>query len=696
MKINLPITQKNIPFPSGCYLVTRTDLKGKIVDCNDAFIEISGFEKQELVGANHNVVRHPDMPPQAFTQMWNRLKSGYPWRGIVKNRCKNGDHYWVEAVVVPVRKNGEITGYLSVRSAPQPQAVQDAEALYAKLIAQPNQKLSNSARGLAALSLRAKIWCATTLAVVALVAGTGIGMWGINHSNEALGNLHDQSMVPVNVINEIVLLMGENRSQIALSLQHEPSNPFATLHNHSIAMHTDALQANRERITTLLEQLNTFNFDPVAREKISEWASMRKRYIDEGINPALAALKQENYLEANKILLEKVNPIYTGLFEMNRDLVKLFDSQADANHQAEKQIFQIIFWLGSLGSVLTILLTLFINLLILRRVNQGLHSTQKVLFGMAEGDLSQYIDVNGRDEIGLMLCDLSVAQTRQKAVLERISRASNRIDSHVEHLRTEMDHVQEQSQKQQARTQAVAAATEELSQTIGEVSNSVQQVASAAQQSRELVQQSGQSIKQSLNVTEKVVHAVTESGAAMDELHQLIERIGAITQTIQGIADQTNLLALNAAIEAARAGEVGRGFAVVADEVRTLAERTGVSTSDITRMVAEIQAVTARAVQTMQVAVRQVDDGMVQMRTSVAGLDEVEASANHVAIQAERIATASEQQAQASQDVARQIEGVSHSSERNTASAQLAVSVCGNLDHTASRLREVVSEFKVL
>ena len=133
MKKNLPVTQNEVPFPKGRYIVSRTDLKGIITYGNDTFVEMSGFSREELIGKNHNIIRHPDMPPAAFQHLWDTIRTGRPWRGVVKNRCKNGDFYWVEALVVPVRKNNQTTGYMSVRTEPTRQQIAAVEALYPKL-----------------------------------------------------------------------------------------------------------------------------------------------------------------------------------------------------------------------------------------------------------------------------------------------------------------------------------------------------------------------------------------------------------------------------------------------------------------------------------------------------------------------------------------------------------------------------------
>lgn len=130
MKVNLPITTIEHPFPRGETIVSKTDLKGAVTYANDTFIKISGFSREELLGRNHNLVRHPEMPPEAFANLWETIQSGKPWRGIVKNRCKNGDYYWVKALVVPVRENNKTVGYMSVRTEPSSAEKSSAAALY--------------------------------------------------------------------------------------------------------------------------------------------------------------------------------------------------------------------------------------------------------------------------------------------------------------------------------------------------------------------------------------------------------------------------------------------------------------------------------------------------------------------------------------------------------------------------------------
>ncbi|BBF83824.1 aerotaxis sensor receptor protein [Aquitalea magnusonii] len=133
MRNNQPVTQHELFLHPQRPIVTKTDLQGHITYANRAFIEISGFTEKELIGQQHNIVRHPDMPAEAFDDMWHTIKEGHPWRGLVKNRSKQGDYYWVDAYVTPIRENGNTVGYMSVRSAPDQQQCQQAEQLYADI-----------------------------------------------------------------------------------------------------------------------------------------------------------------------------------------------------------------------------------------------------------------------------------------------------------------------------------------------------------------------------------------------------------------------------------------------------------------------------------------------------------------------------------------------------------------------------------
>ncbi|WP_100642920.1 methyl-accepting chemotaxis protein [Alteromonas facilis] len=147
MRNNQPVTQKEYRIPSDYRLISSTDLRGIITHCNKEFVEVSGFSKDELINKNHNLVRHPDMPVPVFAEMWQTIQAGKIWMGIVKNRRKNGDHYWVSAFVTPVFENGNVIGYESVRVPASREEIARAEDIYARIragkptISMPNRML---------------------------------------------------------------------------------------------------------------------------------------------------------------------------------------------------------------------------------------------------------------------------------------------------------------------------------------------------------------------------------------------------------------------------------------------------------------------------------------------------------------------------------------------------------------------------
>lgn len=133
MRDNGPITGRAVEVPPGELIVSSTDLRGTITYANEAFIRISGYSRDELLGKPHNLLRHPDMPPAAFADLWNTVKAGQCWVGMVKNRCRNGDHYWVRAAVSPMRRDDAVTGFISIRMRGDPAEVAAAESAYYRI-----------------------------------------------------------------------------------------------------------------------------------------------------------------------------------------------------------------------------------------------------------------------------------------------------------------------------------------------------------------------------------------------------------------------------------------------------------------------------------------------------------------------------------------------------------------------------------
>ena len=185
MRNNQPVTRAEFVIRPGSAIISHTDLSGRITFVNDDFVEASGFIADEVVGQPHNLVRHPDMPPEAFRDAWSTIKAGRPWQGMVKNRRKDGGFYWVKATMSPLPDG---SGYMSVRVKPTADQVRQAEALYERMRADANLRLNEGqvqargvwaslARGMAAVKLAQLLWVQVLLALVlALMPLAGINL----------------------------------------------------------------------------------------------------------------------------------------------------------------------------------------------------------------------------------------------------------------------------------------------------------------------------------------------------------------------------------------------------------------------------------------------------------------------------------------------------------------------------------------
>lgn len=188
MRNNQPVTNQQRTFKDGSQLISMTDLQGDIEYVNNDFLEISGFTREELIGQHHNIIRHPDMPEAAFASMWSNLKADKEWRGIVKNRCKDGGYYWVDAYVIPIFKKGKKVGYQSVRSAPSKEQIEEAESLYAKMRNDKSIKITDKLRW-ADISIVKKV---NSALLIAFILNLLLCAFVLAHTNEMIDLLNNK------------------------------------------------------------------------------------------------------------------------------------------------------------------------------------------------------------------------------------------------------------------------------------------------------------------------------------------------------------------------------------------------------------------------------------------------------------------------------------------------------------------------
>ncbi|MEK6595558.1 MAG: methyl-accepting chemotaxis protein [Pseudomonadota bacterium] len=190
MRVNLPVSNTEYPIGDDTLIVSTTDTKGRITHVNPTFIEVSGFTEDELIGKAHNIVRHPDMPPEGFEDLWKTLQAGKPWTGLVKNRRKNGDYYWVLGNATPLIENGTIVGYLSVRTKPSRELIDTVAPIYRQFLEgkAKNLKIENGGvvrtdfmgriAALFKMTLGKRIAFYLSVPTLLLLSAAGAGWWG--------------------------------------------------------------------------------------------------------------------------------------------------------------------------------------------------------------------------------------------------------------------------------------------------------------------------------------------------------------------------------------------------------------------------------------------------------------------------------------------------------------------------------------
>ena len=433
MRNNLPVTNVEFPLDDYTLIVSKTDLKGQITFINKDFIDVSGFTEAELIGQPHNLVRHPDMPVEAFEDMWRDLKDGRPWTGMVKNRCKNGDHYWVLATATPMRENGQVTGYMSVRRKPSRQQIEAAENAY-RLFREKKAGglhilhgavVKGGESAFARYSLKGKLSAGFGVILAALVVVAGLGVWGMGQTNNAVGQLYSERLQPTQALASIGKLMADNRSQILLSLQHDPASQHAKMRDHSLDFHLKQVEANIAEITGQWDAYKKTITTDEHRQLADTYAEARKRYVVEGLLKAKAALEAGRFDEANMIVLQQINPNYVEASQKATELFKFQVEQAQAQMQHSEQTFSRNLMIIAAMVLAGLIVGVMIAVAVIRSITRPIESILDTFQALGNGDFTRNVDIARNDEMGKVLQGLQSMQIQQGFNVAESQRVAN-------------------------------------------------------------------------------------------------------------------------------------------------------------------------------------------------------------------------------------------------------------------------------
>lgn len=693
-------------------ILSTSDLKGTIVDYNEAFKEASGYSDEELNGRAHNLLRHPDMPKEAFKDFWQTIQAGYSWFGMVKNKRKNGQYYWVAANVSPIKKNGVITGFISVRYPATEEQKRHAGSLYqqvsagqaafpyTRLPSRTSKQLLNLASGSTiGLSVALFGFNLTAWGLVSLpfgILGLGYLMWA-THRKDRFNPLIEQGLEslangqfaePLADKSELGFSLNMIRSRVA----EAAAKNYDALRSSQIlmtAMDTASTNMMVADVDFTIKSINASLKSMFERNESALKTALpnfdASRVVGSNMdifhkNPAhqrqmVHALNQpwEGELEvAGLILRLTVVPIYqsnkkigyvvewldrTDEANLSREIVQVmqdmeagkFSSRVSASASGELALIK-----NSINNSMEILSTV-------------IESIRQIVSAQAAGDLTvEFRKGHYKGQIHDLKNSISYSLNRLKEVVVSVSQVANTVNgASLEVSQGSLD--LSQSVQQQAAALEQTSAT--MEQMTAAVKNNTQNALQTAQVAKEVQLKAN-----------KGVDVMQQTIEAMNAIQQSSHKIADIVSLIDGIAFQTNLLALNAAVEAARAGEHGRGFAVVASEVRALAQKSAEAAKDIKHLIAE--------------SVARIDQGTQLASASGEVLQEINLSIDGVTEMIGQIAQASSEQAHGISEVHKAIAQIDGVTQQNAALVEETSAAAESLSEQSEMLQKEMSFFK--
>ncbi len=728
MKINMPVTNNEIILKKGTILVSRTDLMGRITYVNDAFVETSGFTRDELMGAEHNIVRHPDMPAAAYEDLWITLKKLRPWQGVVKNRCKNGDHYWVEANAMPIFKNGKVHEYLSVRHPPKRDLIPATELLYKKINAgEAKVRPSGLAAMLKSISEIA-IWKKNTFVMTAFLAPifflmyrlflaeeyallTGVSLLTMMASALSINMTKVISQTLETAVTVCYRLSGGVfANKVDLNREDQLGDFLRGLYCIEVKLGLDLADfkqglAESKRITQALDNVQSpvmvanKNFEIIYMND-----SVKKLFkaAESDIRKQIPHFVADNLMGSNVDLYHPT--IKTGVLEKSQESVRsqliiggrhmniiaspvngenserigYVAEWQDRTHEVliEQEIDQLV--QGVKAGDLSTRIKLNDKQGFTKALSSGINEltdviesvfsdVNRVMENMAEGDLTTAITNEYEGVYAECKNNINSTLAKLSEFIIQIRDAADFIDSSSQEMASGNNNLSHRAEQQAASLEETAASMEELASTVKNNAQNTVQATEVVTSASQLAQKGGGVVKSAI--------------AAMQEINESSNKIAEIIGVIDEIAFQTNLLALNASVEAARAGEQGRGFSVVATEVRNLAQRSATAAQQSNELI--------------QNSVQKVRAGTAFVNETGVALTEIVESVAKVGDIVAHIASASSEQSSGIEQVNQAVAQMDDITQQNAALAEQAAAGSIAMSEQSTNMTQLLSFFRV-
>ena len=455
-------------------------------------------------------------------------------------------------------------------------------------------------------------------------------------------------------------LIGKERAQ----LQERLDNHQALLSNDQERQLLDQLKATAAGYMTIVDQL-------------------------------IQRVDQDEQMQALTLLTDKLTPQGVILGRSLDALIDFNQQGAQDAAQSAAQVYQSAQWIVGVIIAVALIATLLLAWLLTRSITTPLAQALRAARTIAAGDLSQSIQVQGKDEPAQLLGALASMQEQLQATIRGISESAQQLASAAEEMSSVMEQSTRGLQAQNDEIEQAATAVTQMSAAVDEVAGNAVSSAEASQASDEDSKHGHYQISETISSIQNLVNEVLDASGKAEGLAVQAQDISKVLEVIRGIAGQTNLLALNAAIEAARAGEAGRGFAVVADEVRSLAQRTQDSTEEIEQMITGIQQGTQDTVGALTSSAEHASQTLQRANSAGSALEKITAAISQINQRNLVIASAAEQQASVAREVDRSLVNIRDLSTQTAAGATQTSAASQELSRLAVDLNGLVTRFIV-
>ncbi len=518
---------------------------------------------------------------------------------------------------------------------------------------------------------------------------------GLQNAARAIENLYSQGMTNSNRAGKVINLLGDARSALLLSFQHDPAGKFANMHDHPVTYHLESVEKSLQSVAIIVEKTILPDLTNSEHIALMNMFLNQLRQLDKnGFALSIQEINQGNFDNANKILITFINPKLTEINEIAEEFLSFqIDDAESIFYQTEEDIDRFIVILSSIilisdGVIVTL------AWFIIRRINLALNQIQSTACKVSDGDLTQRVQLEGTDELSMLSQNVDEIVMKFQNVISNMNECAIQLASSAEESSAVAVQTKQNVIDQQMQTQLVATAIHEFASTVQEVAHSAASAAEASDEADLATTNGKQVVENTISMIEALNQEIAQSAKIIQKLTEQSDQIGGVIDVIEGISEQTNLLALNAAIEAARAGEAGRGFAVVADEVRSLASRTQGSTIEIKTMIQSLQTSSQESMQRMEHGAEQAKMTTEMATQAGMALETIASSVEKINSMNVQIATAAEQQTSVTNEINQNVTSINDISVQTAAGAEQSSSATLELARLTEDMRGNVSQYR--